>query len=104
MGKMQSLVIWIQTASLSIKKHSKNKLFIYKDISEDVKKRFDNSNFEVDRPLALGESIKVIGLRSGELGGQIMEKSFWLRGKAYSCLKDSNDEGKEAKGRKKGVS
>ena len=40
----------------------------------------------------------------GELGGQIMEKSFWLRAKAYSCLKDSNDEGKEAKGRKKGVS
>ena len=24
---------------------------IYKDIAEDVEKRFDNSNFELDRPL-----------------------------------------------------
>ena len=26
---------------------------IYKDIAEDIKKRFDTSNFEINRPLSL---------------------------------------------------
>ena len=34
----------------------------YKDIVEDVKKRFDTSNFEVDRPLPIGKNKKVMGL------------------------------------------
>ena len=33
----------------------------YKDISNDVEKRFDTSNFEVDRPLSTGKNKKVIG-------------------------------------------
>ena len=34
----------------------------YKDISNDVEKRFDTSNFEVNRPLPTGKNKKVIGL------------------------------------------
>ena len=40
----------------------------YKDIAEDVEKRFDTSNYEVDRPLPAGKNKKVIGLMKNELG------------------------------------
>ena len=35
-----------------------------------------------------------------ELGVQIMKKIFGLRANTYSQLKDNNDEGKTAKGKK----
>ena len=54
---------------------------IYKDIAEDVEKRFDTSNFEIDRPLPKGKNKKVIGLIKGELGGQTMKKFVGLRAK-----------------------
>ena len=34
----------------------------YKDIANDVEKRFDSSNYEVNRPLSIGKNKKVIGL------------------------------------------
>ena len=34
----------------------------YKDVANDVEKRFDTSNYEVDRPLSTGKNKKVIGL------------------------------------------
>ena len=34
----------------------------YDDIADDVEKRFDTSNYEVDRPLPKGNNKKVIGL------------------------------------------
>ena len=34
----------------------------YKDIANDVDKRLDTSNYEVDRPLPTGKNKKVIGL------------------------------------------
>ena len=34
---------------------------IYKDVAEDVERRFDISNFEIDKLLPKGKSIKVIG-------------------------------------------
>ena len=34
----------------------------YKDISNDVEKRFDTSNYEVNKPLPTGKNKKVIGL------------------------------------------
>ena len=46
---------------------------IYKDIAEDVKTRFDTSNFEINRSLPNGKNKKVIGLIKDELGGQIMK-------------------------------
>ena len=45
---------------------------VYKDIVNDVEKRFDTSNYEVNRPLSTGKNKKVIGLMKDELGGKIM--------------------------------
>ena len=64
---------------------------IYKDIAEDVEKRYDTSNFEINRPLPLGKNKKVIGLMKGELGRQIMKEFFGLRATTYSYLKENND-------------
>ena len=44
----------------------------YKDIADDVEKRFDTSNYEINRPLPIGKNEKVIGLMKDELGGKIM--------------------------------
>ena len=44
----------------------------YKDISQDVNKRFDTSNYTFDRPLPTGVNKKVIGLMKDELGGDII--------------------------------
>ena len=53
----------------------------YKDIVNDVEKRFDTSNYEINRPLPTGKNKKVIGLMKDELGGKIMTEFFTLRPK-----------------------
>ena len=45
---------------------------VYEDIVDDVEKRFDTSNYEVNRPLCTGKNKEVIGLMKDELGGNIM--------------------------------
>ena len=75
----------------------------YKDIADDVEKRFDTSNYEVDRPLPTGKNKKVIGLMRDELGGKIMTEFVALRPKTSSFLKDDCEEDKKAKGTKKCV-
>ena len=44
----------------------------YKDIAADVEKRFDTSNYEVNRPLPKAKDKKVLGLMKDQLGGKIM--------------------------------
>ena len=56
----------------------------YEDIADDVEKRFDTSNCEVDGPLSKRKNKKVIGLTKDELGGKIMTKFVALRPKTYS--------------------
>ena len=51
----------------------------YKDIANDVEKRFDTSNYEVNRPLPTGKNKKVIGLMKDELGGKIITEFVTLR-------------------------
>ena len=75
----------------------------YKGIANDVEKRFDTSNCEVDRPLPTGKNKKVIGLMKDELGGKINTKFVALRPKTYSYLTDDCKEDKKAKGTKKCV-
>ena len=75
----------------------------YKDISNDVEKRFDTSNYEVDRPLPTGKNKKVIGLMKDELGGKIITEFVTVRPKTYSYLTDDCKEDKKAKGTKKCV-
>ena len=75
----------------------------YKDIANDVEKRFDTSNYEVDRPLLTGKNKKVIGLMKDELGGKTMTEFVALRPKTYAYLTDDCKEDKKAKGTKKCV-
>ena len=75
----------------------------YKDIANDVEKRFDTSNFELNRPLPTGKNEKVIGLMKDELGGKIITEFVTLRPKTYSYLMDDCKEDKKAKGTKKCV-
>ena len=50
----------------------------YKDIADDVEKRFDTSNYEVNRPLPTGKNKKAIGLMKHELGGKIITEFVTL--------------------------
>ena len=73
----------------------------YKDIANDVEKRFDTSNYEVNKPLSTGKNKKVIGLMKDELGGKIITEFVTLRPKTYSYLADDGKEDKKTKGTKK---
>ena len=68
-----------------------------KDIADDVEKRFDTSNYEVNRRLPTGKNKKVIGLMKDELGGKIMTDLVALRTKTYSYLMDDGGSDKKAK-------
>ena len=60
----------------------------YEDIANDVEKRFDTSNYEVNRPLPTGKNKKKIRLMKDELRGKIMTEFVALRPKTYSYLRD----------------
>ena len=61
------------------------------DIADDVEKRYDTSNYKVNRPLAKGKNKKLIGLMKDELGGKIMIEFVSLRPKTYFCLMDGDN-------------
>ena len=73
----------------------------YKDIANDVEKRFDISNYDVNRPLPTGKNKKMIGLMKDELGGIIMTEFVALRPKTYLYIMDDGWSDKKAKGTKK---
>ena len=66
----------------------------YKDISSDVERWFDTSNFdEIDkRPLPMGKNKIVIGLFKDEVDGKIMAEFVALRAKAYAYLINGYDD------------
>ena len=72
----------------------------YKNIARDVETIFDNSNYELDRPLPKGKNETGIELTEGE---KIMTEFVRLRAKIYSYLIDDGSEDKKAKGTKKYV-
>ena len=69
----------------------------YEDIASDVEKRFDKSNYEVNRLLTKGKNKKVFGLMKDELGGKIMTEFAALRPKTYSYLMDDDKSDKTLK-------
>ena len=73
------------------------------NIANDVEKRFDTSNYEVNGPLPTGKNKKVIGVMKDELGGKTITKFVALRPKTYSYLMDYGRNDKKAKGTKKCV-
>ena len=75
----------------------------YKDISQDVNKRFDTLNYTFDRPLPTGVNKKVIALMKNELGGDIITEFVALSPKAYSYVTNNFIEMKKTKSTKKCV-
>ena len=82
----------------------------FEDISGDVERWFDTSNYvecnsvENDkRPLPIGKNKKVPGLFKDELGGKIITEVVALRPKTYAYLMDDGSDHKKAKGTKKCV-
>ena len=75
----------------------------FEDISNDVEKWFDTSNYDKNdkRPLPIGKNKKIPGLFKDELGGKIIIEAVAIRPKTYAYLTDDCIEHKKAKGTKK---
>ena len=77
----------------------------YKDISKDVKDKFDTSNYPENHPSGIptGVNNKVLGMFKDEAGGKIIKEFVGLRAKLYSYKMDEGKENKRCKGIKKAV-
>ena len=76
----------------------------YKDISGDIREKFDTSNYPSEHPSGIetGVNKKVIGMFKDEAGGEIITKFVGLRAKNYSFVL-GKEERKKCKGIKKCV-
>ena len=63
-----------------------NKTNVYEDIENDVEKRFDTLNYEINRPLQIRKDKKVIGLMIDKLGEKNMTEFVELTPKTYFYL------------------
>ena len=77
----------------------------YKDISGDVKDRFDTSDYPENHPSGIPTGInkKVLGMMKDEAAGKIIKEFVGLRSKLYSFVMDDGGETKKCKGIKKQV-
>ena len=77
----------------------------YKDISRDVKDRFDTSNYPKNHPsvIVTGINKKVLGMFKDEAAGKNIKEFVGLRAKLYSFKMEEGKENKKCKGIKKGV-
>ena len=62
----------------------------FEDISNDVERWFDTSNYDENdkRPLPIGKNKKVLGLSKDKLGGKIIAEVVALRENTYTYLID----------------
>ena len=76
---------------------------LFEDISNDVKRWFDTSNYDEKnkRALPIGKNKKVLGLFKDELGGKIITEVVTLRAKTYAYLIDGYDGDDDDKKNKK---
>ena len=77
----------------------------YKDISKDVKDRFDTSDYPENHPSGIPTGInkKVFGMFKDEAAGKIIKEFVGLRAKLYSFIMEDGKENKRCKGVKKQV-
>ena len=75
----------------------------YKDVANDVEKRFDASNYDEDdkRPLPISKNKKKIGFFKDELCGKIMKIFVRLRAKTWAYLMNNDGEHKKTSRTKK---
>ena len=72
----------------------------YKDISGDVKDRFDTSDYPENHPSGIPTGInkKVLGMFKDEAAGKIIKEFVGLRAKLYSFIMEDGKENKRCKG------
>ena len=77
----------------------------YKDISADVKHRFDTSDYPPNHSSGIpsGLNKKVIGMFKDEVGGDIIDEFVWLGAKLYLYKIFEGEESKKCKGGEKSV-
>ena len=77
----------------------------YKDITKDVKDRFDTSDYPENHPSGIPTGInkKVLGMMKDEAAGKIIKEFVGLRSKLYSFIMDDGGETKKCKGIKRQV-
>ena len=77
----------------------------YKDISGDVKDRFDTSDYPPNHPSGIpsGFNKKVLGMLKDEVNGRYIEEFLGLKAKLYSYKMFEGEESKKCKGVKKSV-
>ena len=77
----------------------------YKDISGDVRDRFDTSDYKEGHPSGIPTGInkKVLGMFKDEAAGKIIKEFVGLRAKLYSYIMEEGEENKKCKGVKKQV-
>ena len=77
----------------------------YKDIYDDVKNKFDTSDYPTDHPsgITTGVNKKVIGMFKDEVAGKQITHFVGLRPKLYSFKIEDEKELKKCKGIKKNV-
>ena len=77
----------------------------YKDISKDVKDRFDTSDYPENHPSGIPTGInkKVLGMMKDEAAGKNIKEFVGLRAKLYSFIMEDGKENKRCKGVKKQV-
>ena len=77
----------------------------YKDISADVKDRFDTSDYTPNHPSGIpsGFNKKVLGMFKDEAAGKVIDEFVGLRAKLYSYKMLEGEESKKCKGVKKSV-
>ena len=77
----------------------------YKDISRDVKDRFDTSDYPENHPSGIPTGInkKVLGMMKDEAAGKNIIEFVGLRSKLYSFIMEEGKESKKCKGIKKQV-
>ena len=75
----------------------------YKDISGDVKDRFDTSDYPENHPSGIPTGInkKVLGMMKDETAGKIIKEFVGLRSKLYSFKMEDGEENKRCKGDKR---
>ena len=85
---------YIDTDSFIIQIKTKD---VYEDIADDVEKRFDTSNYEVNKPLPTGKNKKVTRLMTDKLGGKFITEFAAITPKTYSYLMDEGNNDRKAK-------
>ena len=101
-GHKRAELLFTDTDSLMYLIHTED---FYKDISKDIKTKFDTSDYHPNHPSGIltGVNKKVIGMFKDEVAGQQITHFVGLRPKLYSFKVEGKNTTKKCKGIKKNV-